>query len=450
MWKAHVRPTKRPSSTARGGAARGLLVAVALTALLPLTAIIVVTGDNRSGETGQSSSSVAPMSTDTTLTDERPNVASAPAGEPAPAAPDGALVIWARGDLPWAFADAVAALPQVTATAHVRSTTLGLVGSRMAEGIPTDVLHEGFQIPVSVAAIDPSRYVATIPAGPARDDLMALGPGQALLSQTGAGLRGIGVGGQIDLAGLPGLEIVGVIADDSVGRSEIVLHVADAAAAGLEEDGTIFLRHNAAPGAETAALTERIQALVPEDLTARAVNVAAGESRRRAPLVLSLAQVKDHFGEFAYRPRAGVREIDVDPAFAADHIVNADVPILGSVTCHEEIIDDLRRALQQTVEAGLASEIDPKRYAGCYHPRRISTSSQRLSHHSWGIALDLNVDLSLPDLGPPPHPDVIAAFEAHGFRWGGHFIHPDNHHFEWVGDATDPPRPIDSLAAGAP
>lgn len=373
-----------------------------------------------------------------TPTDAGPDTDSVSAADAEPAT-EGTLVIWGRGDLTRDFADAVAALPQVTAVAHVRSTTLGLVGSRTAAGAAGDVLGDGFQIPVSVAAIEPSAYAATLPPGVARDAVVALAPGQVLLSETGARLRGIGVVGHVDLAALPGLEVIGVIADDSVGRSEIVLHAADGTAAGLPHDGTVFLRHDAAPGADTVALTRQIEALVPADVTARIVDVAAGEPRRRAPLVLSLAQVKDRFGEFAFRPRPGAREIDVDPAFPADHIVTVEVPILGSVTCHEGIVDDLRGALQEVVAAGLAADIDPGRYAGCYYPRRISTSSARLSHHSWGIALDINVDLSHPDLGPPPQPGIIAAFEAHGFRWGGDFLQPDNHHFEWVGDLTESP-----------
>ena len=351
---------------------------------------------------------------------------------------DGVLVVWARGDLTAAFSAAVAALPQVLAATHVRSDTLALVGARTADGVPTTLLSDGFQIPVDVAAVDPAAYAATRRPGEDDDLLEGLAPRRVLLSQTAARLRGIGVGGEVDLAGLPGLEVVAVVPDGSVGRAEIVIHTDDAAAAGLDEDGTVFLRHGAAPGAELDALMDRIEALVPPDLTARILDATDGDLRR-APLVLSLAQVKDRFGEFAFRPRADMREIDVDPSFAAKHIVSAEVPILGSVTCHEAIIADLRGALQRVVEQGLAREVDPRRYAGCYYPRRISTTGARLSHHSWGIAIDINVDLSHPELGPPPHPGVIAAFEAHGFRWGGDFIQPDNHHFEWVGEVTDPP-----------
>lgn len=73
-------------------------------------------------------------------------------------------------------------------------------------------------------------------------------------------------------------------------------------------------------------------------------------------------------------------------------------------------------------------------YGGCYHPRLISADRDRLSRHSWGIAIDLNVDLSQPGLGPPPPPEVVEILGRHGFRWGGDFLHADNHHFEWIGE----------------
>lgn len=187
-------------------------------------------------------------------------------------------------------------------------------------------------------------------------------------------------------------------------------------------------------------LVEEIRSLVPPDLRARIVELdAEDDGRRRGPLVLSLPEVKRRFGEFAFRPRSGTREVDLEPGFRDEHIVTVEVPLLGNVTCHEAIVDDLRAALRTVVDAGLVSEIDPSRYGGCFYPRRISVADDGLSRHSWGIAIDINVDLSHPDLGPPPHPDVVAAFEAHGFRWGGDFLHPDNHHFEWVGDV----QPLD-------
>lgn len=351
-------------------------------------------------------------------------------------APPGELVVWARGDLTWRFAADVAALPAVTAATHVRSATIGLTGSRGADGAVVDDLDGDLRIPVEVVAVDPGGYAATVPPGTDRDIVAALRPGQALLTRTATRLRDIGAGGAVDLTGLADLEVAGVISDDAVGRDEIVIHVDDADAAGLDTDGTVHLLHRAGAGVETAHLTEQIEALVPEDATARIVDASAGAPRRRAPLVLSLPEIKERFGEFAFSPRPDSRIIDADPAFRREHVVNARVPILGVVTCHRGIIDDLRGALQQIVDEGRAGEIDPDRYAGCFYPRKISASRDRLSSHSWGISVDINVDVSLPGFGPPPSEAVIDAFAAHGFRWGGEFITPDNHHFEWVGDAV--------------
>ena len=121
--------------------------------------------------------------------------------------------------------------------------------------------------------------------------------------------------------------------------------------------------------------------------------------------------------------------------------MTAEVPVLGTVRCHRDIVAPLRAAIDDVVAAGRRSELDPSRYGGCFSPRRISQGSSALSHHAWGIAIDVNVDLSLPGLGPPPSPATIESFERQGFRWGGDFLVPDNHHFEWVG-ASATQRPI--------
>ena len=66
------------------------------------------------------------------------------------------------------------------------------------------------------------------------------------------------------------------------------------------------------------------------------------------------------------------------------------MPILGSVTCNRLIFPQLRAALADIVELGLANEIHPGEYAGCYYPRFIAGTT-KLSNHSFGLALDLNV-----------------------------------------------------------
>ena len=379
-------------------------------------------------------SDVAPTASASASAD--PSARPAPS-QTAPSGP-GTIVMWGRDAVHADTVAEVTAIDGVLAATFTRSDTVGFVGARDAEGGAVTTLEEGWQIPVEVAAIDPGRHASTIADADADslELITALTSGQALLSEASAALRRIGVGGQVDLVGLPGLTVVGIVPDGTVGRAEIVIHRDDADAAGLEPDGSILLRHDRAPGRATDALVAAIDDLFPQDARVRVFDADAETEPRRAPLILSLPQVKARFGEFAYRPIPGQREVTPDPVFVDVNIVDAEVPVLGTVRCHRLIIDDLRAALQQIVDDGFGDDIDPTTYAGCFYPRRISTDGASLSRHSWGIALDINVDLSLPGLGPPPRGEVIDIFGRHGFRWGGDFLQPDNHHFEWVGEAA--------------
>ena len=94
-------------------------------------------------------------------------------------------------------------------------------------------------------------------------------------------------------------------------------------------------------------------------------------------------------GTYRYRVIGGGR-IAPDPAWVAANIRTEVVPILGSVTCHKDLFPQLRAALLEVQQLGLADEIHPGEYAGCYYPRFIANTTT-LSNHSFGLALDLNV-----------------------------------------------------------
>jgi hypothetical protein len=344
--------------------------------------------------------------------------------------------------------DDIGALPGVLAVTVSRSDTVGLLGSRTADGTPRDELRDGFRIPVGVSAIDPSATAATLAlegADPELLDVVAgLEPGQALLTASSAEVRGLDIGGRLDLDGVVDLVVVGVVPDDAAGRTEIMVHREHAEPLGMRPGRSLTVRHEVSSGAPTGELIAAIEVLAPDPDDVRITDVAAEAIEReeadreaspaRAPLVLGLPELKATFGEFAYRPRSGVREIDIDPAFVDANMVTRRVPLLGNVTCHRAIIDDVAAALDELVEAGLGSWVNPAQYGGCFHARRIGTDRDRLSSHSWGAAIDINVDLSLPGLGPVPPDEMITIFGRNGFRWGGDFTTPDNHHWEWVGE----------------
>jgi hypothetical protein len=320
----------------------------------------------------------------------------------------------------------LAGLEGVVATTLVRSGVTGLFGSSDADGVARDVLPPGHRIPVTVTAIDPDGYGATLVAiGDEAAGLVAgLAPGRVLLSVSSAALRGIGVGGSVDLGELDGLEVAGIVDDRTARGSEFLVHLDDADGVGLGRRESLLLRHEAGGELLAGALADLGEELrVWHD----------GEQVR---LVLSQVELKSRFGEFSFRPIPGQREVVIDRAFEAQHITIERMPVLGNVRCHRLVMADLRAALEEVVEAGLEEWLDPRGFGGCFHARRIGFGRESLSRHSWGVAIDLNVDFSLPGSGPVPPDAFIGIMGQHGFRWGGDFATPDNHHFEWVGEAA--------------
>ncbi|MQB00812.1 MAG: hypothetical protein GEU78_11055 [Actinobacteria bacterium] len=142
--------------------------------------------------------------------------------------------------------------------------------------------------------------------------------------------------------------------------------------------------------------------------------------------------VKEAFGEFAARPVAG-GAIQIDPAWQRDNIVTASIPLLGRVTCHRFLLPQLRDALQAVRTAGIGSELDRSQFAGCFNARFIGRDPDaRLSHHSWGIAVDVNALENPTGVRPRLDADVVETFERYGFTWGGRWLVPDGMHVEWV------------------
>jgi hypothetical protein len=78
---------------------------------------------------------------------------------------------------------------------------------------------------------------------------------------------------------------------------------------------------------------------------------------------------------------------------------------------------------------------------GTYNCRTVA-GTDRTSMHSWGAAIDLNPALSdywrwhrsvadRPVYRNRIPPEIVAAFERHGFIWGGRWSHFDTMHFEY-------------------
>jgi len=117
--------------------------------------------------------------------------------------------------------------------------------------------------------------------------------------------------------------------------------------------------------------------------------------------------------------------------------VNRTIYITSVNDVHEKLqaisheLDELPRDLKKYVS----------KTAGTFNWRVIA-GTNRLSAHSFGIAIDINVDYSnywrwTPDFEKNPQyknqipMEIVAIFEKHGFIWGGKWFHYDTMHFEY-------------------
>ena len=159
---------------------------------------------------------------------------------------------------------------------------------------------------------------------------------------------------------------------------------------------------------------------------------------------LSMSETKARLGEFAYRVRANGIDADVTPSWTYQFIppVRELYPTGINARCNYMIQADLRAALNDVVNAGLAGQIDvanANRYGGCFNARfnRVTGNLGVLSRHSWGAPIDMNTTTNAQGSLPQMNCDVVRIFRRHNFAWGGNFVTPDGMHFEWVGEQRD-------------
>jgi hypothetical protein len=335
------------------------------------------------------------------------------------------LLAWTADTLDPGLADAITSDPAVRHTTIVQGGIVDLVASRDAEGATVDSLSDGWAIPLDLVAVDPAGHSPFALAAD-RPALAQLGPGEALLGQTSAGLRRIGPGGVLDLAGGVSVVVIGVVDDTSIGGAELVVDRSTADALGASRERFLL----AAYDGDRATLEARWRArlTVAADVRFR----APGETPylRDSDAVLPPAQIKTRFGEFSYRRGEG-DEFEQDVAWQATHLVHTDLPLIGPVRCHRDVVDALRGALNEVRRAGLASLIDPAGFQGCWNPR-LTRSRIALSRHAWGVAVDLNYGQNPTGFASVQDPRLLEIFARWGFTDGSGWLVPDAGHFEYV------------------
>ncbi len=344
----------------------------------------------------------------------------------APEAP-GTFLVWTPGGLPAGVANRLQRLGPVGRDVVVASDTVWLTRSISSTGEVVDDPPSGLAIPLEVASADPAAYAPFLPPAD-RTVIGDLADGYGVLGQSSAELRRLGPGATLRF-GTVDVRISAVLPDALVGANELLVSRSLGERLGVGTDRYALIQPRGSP--TDARLERAIRRIVPSDLPVQVR--APGETPyfRQGDAVLPPVQIKLLFGEFAAAPdpdRPGY--LRVDPAWERAHIVTERVPILGDVTCNVALIPQLRGALRELVRRGLRDTITS--YSGCFARRYANRDPhQSISHHTWGIAVDVNVPENPYGAPPDQDPRLVRVFERWGFIWGGGFTVPDAMHFEY-------------------
>jgi hypothetical protein len=217
---------------------------------------------------------------------------------------------------------------------------------------------------------------------------------------------------------------LGAFASTEIPGADLVLSDTVAARLGLQPATAVLL---SAEGVDPAELSAQARDVVGE---AASVEMLSRPGTDPVAFLLGDGNAGEALGSFSYRYYAD-GSISPDDEWVRQNIVTTSVPILGRVTCHRLMVRQLRPALQEIVDRGLADKIHVNEYGGCYVPRFIASDpSKPISLHTWGIAIDLNVPGNLRGVAGDIDRTVVAIFKKWGFRWGGDWAYTDPMHFE--------------------
>lgn len=281
----------------------------------------------------------------------------------------------------------------------------------------------GGVVPLDGLAIDPVAHSPFDPDG----SLSGLTPGSVALGETSASFRGASVGDEISIGGVV-YRIGAITPDDVVGAAEVVFAASDETAP-VDTDRFALVSTDL----ERNELEEIVRDMYDGPAPLRIRSRDETPWLRHGDAVLPQIFIKTALGEFAYSNRSG-SEFSQEPAFVEANIVDADVPILGEITCHATVAEMLRGAMGELVEAGLGHLIDPAGFAGCWNPRYIRATTGRpagISRHAWGAAIDLNASSNPVGSAGTQDPRLVAIMLDWGFTWGGDWLVPDPMHFEY-------------------
>ncbi len=279
---------------------------------------------------------------------------------------------------------------------------------------------------VRAVGVDPSTFRTFTAQGTAEATAVwqSIARGELVASHEAATALGLVLGTEVPVTGASGPPAslrLGALATTGVPGADLVVDEQTARALGLPTSTAMLLT---AGEQDPVALAGKVRAITG---TAAVVDLLTPPAADPVAF-LTGAKAAKAFGAFSYRyfPDG---TIEPDAKWVKKNIQSDTLPIMGRVTCHRLMIPQLRGALQDVVDAGLASSL--KTFDGCYVPRFIERNPENsISLHTWGIAIDMDASTNYRGIQGTMNPEVVRIFKSWGFRWGGDWKYTDPMHFE--------------------
>ena len=290
------------------------------------------------------------------------------------------------------------------------------------------------EVPLQLGATTPLKFRPVAP-DPTRDaDFVwtSLIGGQAVVTYEAAKELGVTGAAPLDIPGLEGVR-VGAFAENGTPSNFADVLVSDHIVERMPGEPIEILVVGTDEDANTQDVARDLKEAIPESRLLPLLEVLGEDAitTNAAPQPLARGEASAGLGGTMSFTVLDDGWIEPDGAWIEANIAEAEVPILGSVTCHRVMIPQLAQALAEIEAEGLASLIRAEDYAGCYAPRFIDRDPDLpLSNHAFGLAIDLNSDTNHLGTEGDMDPRVVEIFEKWGFEWGGNWDRPDPMHFE--------------------
>src|SRR6476620_5966670 len=276
-----------------------------------------------------------------------------------PAPTPEAWLAWVPGGLPTGFGDLVSTAPDVTAATTATADIAWMTTSLDANGDGVDQPVPPNMIPMDTTGVDPT-FAAFLPQ-PERQLVENLQPGEGILSESEANLRGLGAGATLLFRGGQKVTITGTLPDALMGAYELLVPKETGLKIGVVTERYVLF--HVKPNATVTAddLIPAFRAMLPAQTPYPAVEVRApGDTAflRANDRVMPPLFLKQTFGEFEAHPDTShPGHIVIQQSWVNDHIESATLPVLGTITCNDNVVPLLKRAIHAISAAGDVSSI---------------------------------------------------------------------------------------------